>query len=724
MPTISTGKELIEKLGLVIHAADPIDELRSRGFTLAPALAAKLDTPAAHQRFRSTERQRLVARVRDSRAPTIQIGPITRNVLNLPGGHHDLTIGLKLEKINQVVADVYTKRSIPSNLSLGTGNTSSSLRALLTVLRNELVGVPAGNDIRIGLLHLTSPLTVTALPTPVESPVDFTAHLLVHLPFTLDFDRLPVDNPPERAVATLRAVAHFGIAISARVVGNMLTIAAGPLPRRPSAAEPERLRLTINSDSPLSGKDNGSGDRIGFAMEFGGFQSSLRDLAISTTLAPRIKLPVGEGFDVVVRHIDLRAVPTSGAGHLMIGLEIGAEASTVEFTGQPELLERNPFNSSESTLYIEAHAELFKVLVKQALASGELERLAKQEASNVSLSDADAELGPNSIGVYLDGDLVDECGIAGHNFKDVGFDGWTRVELRGIDAGHIRFETVETLGISDAHFLDLAICVVLSFLDLKILLIGKALLEFFISKLSSWIFGSSSHIDQIVNLFESSPLPKTELLPRVRALSATIDATAMRIQGALDLVPDTVNTYVYVRCVTEGPLIAGGGVPVKGIRVRLFDQDVPPPPGDDAPVPTESTTVNPAGPRAQQTVDISFRPPSADQQLAIGTTDSQGRVQLVISQGRLVTSAGVVTTRTFVEDTQTSEIISSTVQRETITEKRPDVYLLLEQPNLPPVDTRKQAGGFMPNLNLKHWGTAQQPLVFRVPQPPRVLKGE
>jgi hypothetical protein len=395
MPTISNEKELIAKLGEVIHAADPITELRARGFTLAPALASKLDTPEAHARFRSAERQRLLAKVRGRRAPSMQIGPLTRNVFNLPGGHHDLTIGLKLEKINQVVADVFAKRSIPRKLSLGTGNTGSSLGALLTVLRNELVGVPAGSDIRIGLLHVTGPPTVTALPTPLESPVDSTAHLLVHLPFTLDFDRLPANEPPERAVATLQAVAHFGIAISARVLRNKLTIAAGPLPRRPSAPEPERLRLTINSDSPLAAKDSGSGDRIGLAIEFGGFQSTLRDLAISTTLAPRIKLPVGEGFDLVVRHIDLRAVPTSAGGHLMIGLEIGAGPLSAPLSGQPELLERNPFTGSESTLYVEAHAELFKVLVKQAFASGELERLARQEASNVRLSAADAELGRN-----------------------------------------------------------------------------------------------------------------------------------------------------------------------------------------------------------------------------------------------------------------------------------------------------------------------------------------
>ena len=88
-----------------------------------------------------------------------------------------------------------------------------------------------------------------------------------------------------------------------------------------------------------------------------------------------------------------------------------------------------------------------------------------------------------------------------------------------MDAGHILFETVDSLGIGDADVRDIVICVLLSFLDLKILSIGKALLEAFFSKLSGWIFGSSSSTNQIVNLFDPNlPIPLTELLPRVRAL--------------------------------------------------------------------------------------------------------------------------------------------------------------------------------------------------------------
>lgn len=722
MPTITNGQQLLAALGPVVNAADPIVELKARGFTLAPALARSLDTPAARALFASAGRQRLLAERRGRRAPTVQAGPLTRIAPLLPGGHHDLTVGIKLEKADEILADAYAKRSIPRGVDVPGRAPAAAFDTLLAVLRGQLIGVPAGNDIHIGTLHIAAAPTVSALPTPPPrpgQPVDPTARLLVHLPIVLDIDRAPANGPRERAITTLEAVAHFGIALSARV-NEELDIAAGAVPGQIGASDPERMRLTIAASSPLKPVDADSGDRIGLAIELGGFQGLLRDVAFSTTIAPRIRLPLGAGLNVFVRHVDLRTIPsTGGAGHLMVGLEIGAEPSPVPLTGQPELLERDPFDGPGSTVFIEAHAELFRVLVKQAFASGELEKIAKEKQENTRLEGADAELGPNSIGLFVEGTLVDECGVFGSNFKDVGFDGWIRVELRGIDAGQIHYEEVESLGIGDAHVGDVAVCVLLSFLDLKILKIGKALLEAFFSKLSGWIFGSSSATDTFVNLLDPNfPIPGTELLPRLRALAASIDPSALSMQAALDLVPDTINTYVYVRCESRLlPHLGATGVTVPGAHVRLLDQDVPPPAGDDAPVPEVGTTETKVGPRRLRTVDVSFTPSPADEELASGTTDGQGRVQLVVSPGRVATSAGVVTTITITEDISTGEIVSSNVRRRVISEPRPDVYFVIDVPGGGRLDTRSVSGGFVRNLDSKRWGTATQPLVFNVPRP-------
>jgi len=158
------------------------------------------------------------------------------------------------------------------------------------------------------------------------------------------------------------------------------------------------------------------------------------------------------------------------------------------------------------------------------------------------------------------------------------------------------------------------------------------------------------------------------------------------------------------------------------VKVRMMDQDVPAPAGDDAPVPKTGTTVTPAGHFREKTVDVSFAPNAADQQLAAGTTDSQGRLQLVVRFSG-ASKAGVLTTTTTIEDIQRFEIISQHTTHTVITEPRPDAYFLFDVTNQPVTDSRSQPGGFILNLHTKHLGTPDQPLVFHVPRPEPIVVG-
>jgi hypothetical protein len=78
--------------------------------------------------------------------------------------------------------------------------------------------------------------------------------------------------------------------------------------------------------------------------------------------------------------------------------------------------------------------------------------------------------------------------------------------------------------------------------------------------------------------------------------------------------------------------------------------------------------------------------------------------------------AGVLTTTTTVQDLATAEIVSSRTTHEAISEPRPDLYFLFQVRNQPVVDSRSQPGGFALNVATKRWGTADAPLVFRVPR--------
>jgi hypothetical protein len=68
-------------------------------------------------------------------------------------------------------------------------------------------------------------------------------------------------------------------------------------------------------------------------------------------------------------------------------------------------------------------------------------------------------------------------------------------------------------------------------------------------------------------------------------------------------------------------------------------------------------------------------------------------------------------------------IVSSRTTHDVITEPRPDLYFLFQVRNQPVDDSRTQPGGFLLNAATKHWGTADAPLVFRVPRPGLVIGG-
>jgi hypothetical protein len=397
----------------------------------------------------------------------------------------------------------------------------------------------------------------------------------------------------------------------------------------------------------------------------------------------------------------------------MVGVALGAgpvENPPPDF-GDPSLLERNPFDVADATLYVEANFELFRLIVDQALASGQLQSLAQKQKSNVVIKGAQVEMGINFIGLWMKGTAVDECGVFGFDFKDVDFEGDIRFQLEGVANGRISYQQGQDIGTDGG---DTLLCILIGFLDLHII---PVLLEAAGGEVSKWIFGEGNPItESIPNVFEPNfSVPGTELLPSIRALGASIDSTALRIQAALDFVPDDVNTYVYVRVEqATSPRIGGGAVGIPGARVRLFDQDVPRPAHDDARVPTESTKTF-RNIKFTTTVETSFQPPLADEQLAEGATDGNARVQLVLSPGDVLTTAGIGTLTTTTEYTNPNQKDVYDQKETPILEPKPDVYFLIDLPDGSHADTRSMPGGFVLNLDTKHLGTASDPIRFTLP---------
>ena len=201
------------------------------------------------------------------------------------------------------------------------------------------------------------------------------------------------------------------------------------------------------------------------------------------------------------------------------------------------------------------------------------------------------------------------------------------------------------------------------------------------------------------------PIPDTDFLATLTG-NASISVTdgALLITANASREPDTVNAIIYARfLVPEGDAIASPK-PLSGALVRLMDQDVPPPAGDDAVVvvPKDRT-------QGTQTAKFSFEKPIADQELQRGRTDFDGIVRLEVLKDNVTTSAGQIK----------EELVSNTLPPHIdeifltpVVEAKPDLYFLITMPDGSVADSRGLPGGFMPNFISSRLGTRSNPLTF------------
>jgi hypothetical protein len=126
---------------------------------------------------------------------------------------------------------------------------------------------------------------------------------------------------------------------------------------------------------------------------------------------------------------------------------------------------------------------------------------------------------------------------------------------------------------------------------------------------------------------------------------------------------------------------------------------------------TKGETTDHHGHKRIRTTTTTFEPPTRDQVLTRGTTNSFGRVKFFLSPDQLRTTAGTLVTQVDVFDTSNGETVTS-VTKETIPETRPDVYFRVTQADGKKFDTRGRTGGFVLNLNSKRIGSAGAPLTF------------
>ena len=651
MPVIESSEQLVSLLGDVAFESNPLEALKAQGFTFSGQMAQVFDTPEMGERLSSPQRRALVRQLTAISAPKFKVGPLERIVLSLPGDHHDLTLGVKLDVASEILADAHRTHSIPHQVLLSNHLEQDSLNQLLSLLRSSFEDVPEQQGVKIGHINLTGP--------PTLSPLDGTAHVIVNQPFKLDLVRVVVTGPffgdfHLQEITSIQGVFHFGLALEVKIEEEKLIFRLGPLSEQVNVDSPERLRIDVNSDSPLQPQGQDEVDALAILLESFGFQDLLESIEIRKAVSPAFDLPLGGGVPLLVQHADIRVVDSDAGGHIMAGVLIGKEPLPLPGLGDPEILQVDPFEGTEDNVFADSHLMLFRTIAKQALKSGEIQKLAEGAKGNAKIKDADVELKEDEICFFLKGTLVDECGAFGQNFVDVDFDGCTTIRLEGVRDGEIQFRITEELGLGDADKTDVAKCILLSFLDLQILKIAFQVFKGLITKLIGFlvdlIVESSSDISGVSNLFEPNiPIPETELLPRLTVLSASVDSLSLKFHANLELVEDDVNTYIYVlfnQISSFPPFLPR---PVQDAVVELLDQDLPRPAGDDVRIPVDKQEIF-AGDKILKIVTTEYEPPTIDELLGSDKTDFRGRARFVLKPQEVRTTMGTLVTTTSLEE--------------------------------------------------------------------------
>lgn len=706
MATIQKAEDLAAALGQVIEAPDPVEALKAKGFTFSTEVQKGLAGAKPPAALSPQERARWVQKAKAVGPVRFNVGPVALAAAPaLPAGEYDFVCAIRMELINEVLAALYAGFTWPHAIAPD----KAGLLFPLDALKAFAAGIPEESNIQVGALNFTA--------APTVSPIAGTERVLLHQPFSLDIDRvraLPFPNlgPQRTRVTALDGMLQVGLQVIAEFeTPDRLSFVFDGFPADPGT--PEAVRIEVSTASPLQPRSPQTLSELEREVN-GRFNLAILTGAIrqAYSICPEVHLPLGSGVPIRVQRVDIRSVDTAGGGALVAGALLGPSATPDADAGDPSRLQ-DPFGTPAANLYSRAHEALLRKVVRQALESGELQRLASEERDDVRVEGADLELRPNEIRVILKARLVDACSLN----KDLGFTA-TQIYRYSVFNGQITVTEEQDVNLDNS---DVVFCVVTGLLEALIAGLAFGVIGALVDLIARIIHfirlspgGGSAEPLRLDGVFASElPIPGTEVLPRAETLQSRVEDLFLEANGVGTLVPDEVNTYLYLAFQRRSGLLPFERkvTPIANALVDVMDQDAPPPAGDDAAIPPSVETEHISSKRIRTTI-TSFEAPGSDQALARATTNSAGQARFVLPPARLRTTAGRVVTRVIIEETSTGKIISDTTTKRALIENRPDVYFRLLEADGNRLDTRHQAGGFVVNLNTRRIGAPDAPLTF------------
>lgn len=761
---LTSIEEVLDLAGQTVAQGRPVLDAVTEAGSLSPDLRRQLEAQRPATTFTKAQLATMKERARLGGPVTFQVRPErAMSVVDLPQGGYDVVIAVRLDAASEVLAAFYDADALPHEIA----SSEASFVFSVGSLRAAFTGVPDGDDIGIGTMHLTRAPSLAAAP---DADVG-----VLRVPFALDLVRDPAGGPAT-TVAQLIGTVQLGVTAVAAVATQLVTVSAeiaAPADRPASVS-----LIEVAESSPLQPRSAQALRGFAAGVEenlYLGLRLALTELG-PLQICPGLTVPLGAGVTLRIQRADVRVRPDQQSGMLLVGVLIGATRDPADGIGDPDRLRIPPSMPELANVAARVDEALLHKLVRQALDSGELQAAVDRENNTglkVKVRDAEVEVDDLVVRIRLKLKANDVC----FEFKDVEVRAIHEIRITGVLDGQVAIERSTDTNVDDV---DMAVCGVVAALELALASILPALFVRrvwrYIGLVGQFVGGtaggkSTSFISGMIS--SSTPLPGTELLPTVEVLQASITDTAgvpnaaLATNGSFTLRPDEEATYLYLRVLRSPQKVAPGASPqpVEGVRVQVVDQDVPRPAGDDTTIPEDTTVAT-----GNQTVIESHRfvPPSEDQILVAGRTGGDGEVQLRMDRGvldRARLAGQVATTTTTLHhdvlpgppsrsrpgfpgssgavgggglgggpgghpgggvlgggpgghpgggpgggsalgETHTSERL--------LQERRPDLYFLLTMPDGRQVDTRNLDAGFFLNEPDQHVGTREDPVVFLV----------
>jgi hypothetical protein len=709
MSEIKNGQELAEALGTAAKSLDPVAELKARGFQFTGELASLLAENASRPKPPAAVWQKLAPFAAAAGPVKVRAGAASAAVLLLAPGDYDVVASLRFNAVNLTLAGLYASFRIPHTIPLQSLVDSSIVSSILAILRGSFTGVPP--DATLGDLHLDGP--------PEASEIAETSMAAVSVPFSIDVHK-DAQTISARGRVTLVAQLSAEVKIALSLATFKLSFPPFPEPFHPG--------LAIDGSSALQPNSAQSAARLAALIQL----VMARVLQESLSISPILHLPIPSfgTLNLIIEHVDLITNSAPQSGVMIVGIRFAGAGPTPP---NPHLL-LNQIPEANHNMLARVDQRYFQRVLDLARQNGQLaQELSTAQQANIKVRGIRLEFAPGEIRVMVDGTKVDAC-----LFVDVDFTATLsiKIELLG---NQIKITPSTDLSVSTWDQVKCAIvgAGVGVLVALPAFFVNPVLGGFLAALVSGLIIagfssggsGGGSGDGKLIDL--DTPIPGTELLPTLSNLLSSATPGVLTAHAVVGTRPDDVNTYVYARFLGTlfgGPLGASGATPLRSATIRLIDQDVPPPAGDDAPIPA-STETEKITPKFITTTTVTYQPPSSDEVLGSATTDLDGRVMFMLRPGTGRSAGTVITTTTKEPVTPPShhpphggdpggdvsegdgvETHSETVK---VTEKAPDLYFRILAVDVD-TDSRKLANGIFVNFQQKHLGSAAQPVSYTV----------